>query len=145
MRAPSTFANSSSIFGEAEDGISSVRCEFTEFFRACTDNFSRHATFSLNDIASVASVNGELRLPDFSRRASPLPTQKFAQNANSLVYVLLLQQEGRQEAYYGVVCAVEQHTLRQSLLYYRTAGNVQIDSLNESAAADFFGGGVVVD
>src|SRR5690349_358801 len=113
MRAPSTSANRSSILGEAEDEISSVRFEFTEFFGACTDNFSGHATLSLNDIASVASVNGELRLPDFSRRASPLPTQKFAQNANSLVDVLLLQQEGRQEADYGVVCAVEQDSLRQ--------------------------------
>src|SRR5215467_11495226 len=65
MRAPSTSANSSSILGEAEDGISSVRWEFTEFFRAYADNFSGHATFSLNDIASVASVNGGLRLPDF--------------------------------------------------------------------------------
>ena len=59
--------------------------------------------------------------------------------------MLLLQQKGREKAYDRVLRAIEQDSLREALLDDGTGWNLQVDALNESAAADFFCGGVVLN
>lgn len=73
-----------------------------------------------------------------------LSAQEFAEDANPFVDVLLLQQERREEANDRVMGAVEEHALGESLLDNRAAWNLEIDSLDESAPAHFFRGGVIV-
>src|SRR5580765_8750025 len=71
--------------------------------------------------------------------------QKLAKHADALVDVLLQQQERRQKAHNCVLCTVEEDALRESLLDDGTSWNLQVDALDESATADFFRGGIVVN
>src|SRR2546425_1191397 len=56
--------------------------------------------------------------------------------------MLLLQQKRRQETQHRVLCAVEEHTLRQRLFHNRTRRNLKLESLNETSSADVLSRGI---
>src|SRR6201981_409114 len=58
--------------------------------------------------------------------------------------MLFLQEERWEKARYRVLRAVEQHSLRESLLDDGARGNVEVDALNEAAPAYFLRGGITV-
>ena len=78
-------------------------------------------------------------------RFLPLLAQQLLQYFDAFIHVLFLEQKWRQEAQDGVLGRVEEHALRQSLLYQWARGNVEHEALNESAAARFAGCGVLID
>ena len=69
---------------------------------------------SIEVISPLSLLRGRFRPPSFFRLggSAALSAQKLAQNANALVYVRFLQQEGRQEPDHSVLCAVKQDPLR---------------------------------
>src|SRR5579859_6220871 len=69
------------------------------------------------------------------RRRLPLLSQQLLQHANAFIHVLLLHQERRQEAHHRVLRAVEQNALGKRRIHNRTRGDVELNSLNESAPA----------
>src|ERR1700745_417026 len=75
----------------------------------------------------------------------PFSAKKLTKNTDSLVHMLLLQQEWREEAHHGVLRAVEQHSLCESLLDDGAAGNIEIDALNEAASPHFLRRGVTIN
>src|SRR5437016_462 len=74
----------------------------------------------------------------------PFFAQKFAKNTDSLVHMLFLQEERWEKTHDRVLRAVEQHSLRESLLDDRARGDVEVDALNEAAPTYFLRGGVTV-
>src|SRR5690242_13357583 len=75
----------------------------------------------------------------------PFSAEKLTKNTDSFVHMLLLQQVWREEAYHGVLCAVEEDSLGEALFDNRTRGNFKIDALNEAASPHFPGGGIPAD
>src|SRR5947209_8729858 len=59
--------------------------------------------------------------------------------------MLLFQQERRQETNDRVLRAVEQHSLCQGSIDNRARRNLQLNSLNESSAANSDGSGLLLD
>src|ERR1700758_183578 len=58
--------------------------------------------------------------------------------------MLFLQEERWEKTHYRVLRAVEQHSLRESLLDDGARGNVEVNALNETAPAHFLRGSVTV-
>ena len=56
--------------------------------------------------------------------------------------MLLLEQKWWKEAEDGVLGAIEEHALGESLFHDGAGGDVELQAYNQSAAADFAGDGV---
>src|ERR1700675_3337310 len=122
-------ADGVSLSDTASIALGELKCGSPSFFSAC-----------LSYVSASVRQRGDAGW-NHVLRFLPLLAQQLLQYFDAFVHMFFLQQEWRQEAQDRVLGRVEEHALRQALLHQWTRGNVEHETLNESATSRFAGRG----